>query len=93
MRPLGNQLLVIEVASDGREKLSPGGIMLTMPQDKGASKPGCVVAMGPDVTDIVLEDQIALEWNKGLPIIVAGTKCILISQEFVRGIYTDESES
>lgn len=91
MRPLGDQLLVIEVATAEDAKLSAGGIILTSEKDAGASKPGCVVAMGPDVITIKLEDQIALEWNKGLPVIVSGVKCVLVSQEFVRGIYTEES--
>jgi len=90
MRPMRDQLLVIEVAKAEDSKMSAGGIILTDEKDKGSSAPGCVVAKGPDVEYCRLEDQIALEWNKGLPITVAGVKCVLISEEFVRGIYTDE---
>lgn len=89
MRPLRNQLLVIEVAKAEDSNMSSGGIILRDDKDKGSSQPGCVVAVGDEVEFVKLEDQVALEWNKGLPVTVAGTKCILISEEFIRGIYGD----
>ena len=85
MKPLKNNILVVDAGED--TKTTAMGIILTEDPDKGSSKPGVAVAVGPEVETVKVGDKIALEWNKGLPITVKGEKAILIQEDFVRAVY------
>lgn len=85
MRPLKNNILVVDTGE--ATNTTSGGIILQSEVDKGSSKPGFVIAVGPDVEFINPTDKIALDWGKGLPVTVEGEKAILISEDFVRGVY------
>jgi co-chaperonin GroES (HSP10) len=84
MKPLKNYVLVTEVARD--KKTSAGGIILTTEVQDG-SAPGLVLEVGPEVSDMTQGNSVALDWAKGLPVIVDGVKCVLVSDEFIRGVY------
>lgn len=84
MKPLKNNILVVDTGED--TKTTSSGIILQTDVETG-SKPGFVLAVGPDVEAIKVQDKIALEWNKGLPITLEGEKAILISEEFVKAVY------
>lgn len=85
MKPLKNNVLVVDAGEN--TKTTPMGIILTEDFNKGSSKPGIVVAVGPDVENVNVGDKIALEWNSGLPITIKGEKAILIKEVFVMGVY------
>lgn len=84
MNPLKNYVLVVDAGED--TKTTAGGIILTQNMDKG-SKPGFVIAIGPDVKDVKKTDKVALDWGKGMPITLQNEAALLISEEFIYGVY------
>lgn len=84
MKPLKNYVLVVDAGED--TKTTAGGIILTDSIETG-SKPGFVVAVGPDVVAVNKTDKIALDWGKGMPITLQGEKALLVSEDFIYGVY------
>ena len=84
MKPLKNYVLVVDAGED--TKTTAGGIILTDNIETG-SKPGFVLAVGPDTLGVRKTDKIALDWSKGMPITIKGEKALLISEDFIYGVY------
>jgi len=84
MKPTKNYVLVVDAGED--EMTTKGGLILTQAIETG-SKPGFVLAVGPNVTTVSSKDKIALDWGKGMPITLEGEKAILISEDFIYGVY------
>lgn len=84
MKPLKNYVLVADAGED--TKTTAGGIILQTDIDTG-SKPGFVVAVGPDVQNVKAADKIALDWGKGMPVTLQGEKVVLVSEDFIYGVY------
>ena len=86
MKPLKDNILVAEIKEE-KENKSEGGIILTTEvQDHSASKPGLVIAVGPDVENIKKGDQIFLRWSEGLKIKVEKLEAVLVPEEAVKAI-------
>lgn len=83
MRPLADYVLVTELPTENKTE---AGIILTSKVDK-TTNPGVVLAIGDEVKYLKVGDTIALDWSKGLPVTVKTEKAILISEEFIRGIF------
>jgi co-chaperonin GroES (HSP10) len=83
MKPLSNYVLVAELPLENK---TDGGIILTTKIDK-TTNPGVALAIGPEVKYVKVKDSVALDWSKGLPVSVKGEQAILISEEFIRGVY------
>jgi co-chaperonin GroES (HSP10) len=84
MKPTKNFVLVVDAGED--ETRTKGGLILTAPIETG-SKPGFVLAVGPNTVAIKPQDRIALDWGKGMPITLEGEKAVLISEDFIYGVY------
>lgn len=84
MKPTKNFVLVVDAGED--ETRTKGGLILTSPIETG-SKPGFVLAVGPNTVAVKTKDKIALDWGKGMPITLEGEKAILISEDFIYGVY------
>lgn len=84
MKPLKNFVLVADTGE--QSKTTAGGIILQSVVESG-SKPGFVVNIGPNVERVEPHDKVALDWSKGMPVTVEGERAILISEEFIYGIY------
>lgn len=84
MKPLKNYILAVDAGP--QSKTTSGGIILQTEVDTG-SKPAFIVNIGPDVKHIKAHDKVALDWGKGMPITVEGEKAILISEDFIYGVY------
>lgn len=84
MRPLKDYVLVAELP---QEKTTSAGIILTSKVDK-TTNPGVALAIGPEVEGVKVGEKLALDWSKGLPVTVENEQTILISEEFIRGVYT-----
>lgn len=84
MKPLKNYVLVVDAGED--EMKTAGGLILTQSIETG-SKPGFVIATGPDVQGVNKTDKVALDWGKGMPVTVQNEKAILISEDFIYGVY------
>lgn len=80
--PTKNHILVHEVAED---KTTAGGLILTASAETG-SKPGKVVAVGPDCDQKLLNNKVYLQWGKGMAVTNDGKQAVLISDEHVMGI-------
>ena len=84
MNPLKNYVLVVDAGED--QMKTKGGLILTQAIETG-SKPGFVLATGPDVKNVNKMDKIALDWGKGMPITLEGEQALLISEDFIYGVY------
>lgn len=84
MKPTKNYVLVVDASEDATT--TKGGLILTVPLETG-SKPGFVLAVGPDVVGVEKANKVALDWGKGMPITLEGERAILIAEDFIYGIY------
>jgi co-chaperonin GroES (HSP10) len=84
MKPTKNYVLVVDAGED--EMTTKGGLILTQAIETG-SKPGFVLAVGPSAVAVKTSDKVALDWSKGMPITLKGEKAILISEDFIYGVY------
>ena len=83
MKPIRDYVLVAELQQENKTE---SGLILTAKVDK-TTNPGVVIAVGDKVEYVKPGDTIAIDWSKGLPVTVKSEKGILISEEFIRGIY------
>lgn len=86
MKPTKNYVLVAD-AGEENTKTTPGGIILQTAVDVKSSKPGFVLAVGPDVYGVKQEDKVALEWSKAMPVMLNGEKVVLIAEDFIYAVY------
>lgn len=85
MRPTKNYVLVADAGIEDN-KTTAGGIILQTAVETG-SKPGLVLSVGPTAISVKALDKVALDWSKGMPITIEGEKAILISEDFIYGVY------
>ncbi len=83
MKPLRNYILVAEAKVENK---TASGLILTTDVETG-SKPGYVLAVGPDSIYVRKGDKVAFNWAKGLPITVEGNKGVLVCEDDILGIY------
>ena len=81
--PTNNHILVHEVA---KEETTSGGIILGGVDIDTGSKPGYVVAVGPDCDQKLLNQTVYLQWGKGMAVTNEGKMGVLISDEHIMGI-------
>ena len=86
MKPTQNYVLVA-VTGEDNTKSPPGGIILHPAVEVKSSKPGFVLAVGPDVYGVKPEDKVALEWSKAMPVMLNGEKVVLIAEDFIYAVY------
>jgi len=82
MQMLRNYVLVSEVT---KETTTASGIILTGETSK-ASVPGLILAIGPDVEDIVVGKRAFLDWSQSMPVEIDGKKAVIISSKFVKAM-------
>ena len=85
MKMLKNFVLVAEIE---KEQTTAGGIILSadVKLDK-ASKPGLVIATGPDGhPDISPGDRVYIQWSESMPITHEGKAGVIISDEFIKAV-------
>lgn len=85
MKPTKRNILVVDAGED--TKTTAGGIILQTNVETG-SKPGFVLAVGPDEYSIKPKDKVALDWSKGMPVTVKGEKALLVNSDFIYGVYS-----
>lgn len=76
--PLKDKVLIAE---NRRENVTASGIVLEGAQGFGDSKSATVLAIGPDVTDVKVGDEIYLMWNKGQIVKIGDAQRVIIKQE------------
>ena len=60
MRPLGNKVIVERIQNN---TVSSGGIILNRSEEPDRAK---VIAIGPDVDEVAIDDVVLLDWNKAV---------------------------
>jgi len=79
LKPL-NKKLVVEIIE--KEKVSPGGIILTR-TDRDEVNRGKVISVGPEVLDISVGDVILPNWNAASKTTVDGDTFYILSEDDV----------
>ena len=85
MKPLRDYLLVGEVKEDLKTE---SGIVLTQSVTSG-NKPGRVMAIGPDVENVVIGQHVICDWKSSTPVQVEGIMMVLLKEEFIMAISKD----
>ena len=78
IRPLKKYVLV---AQKEKEAVSGGGIILQSSNGDGSTATGVVISIGPEVTDVAVDDEIILQWGKSKPVTVDGVQRVMILEE------------
>jgi co-chaperonin GroES (HSP10) len=82
--PLKDKVLV---AQNKRETTTSAGIIVE--NGFGDTASATVLAIGPDVTDVVVGDKIYLDWAKCSPVKVDGHDRAMVAQEFIIAVIED----
>ena len=80
---LGEQVLV---AAAPKETKTEGGIILSSEVKATASEPGVVIAIGPNVLDIVQGDTVYLSWDKSMPVRIGGQDAVMVAAEHIKAV-------
>lgn len=78
LRPLKDKIIVEQIA---KETTTASGIVLTQ-VDRDIQTEGRVLAIGPDVRDVAINDRVIVDWSKSAK---AGTYWI-VKEEFIVAI-------
>lgn len=78
--PLKNKVLVAE---NKEEHKSESGIILDGANSVKMSKTATVLAIGPDVVDVVVGDVIYLEWPKGQIVKIGDAQRVIIEDKYI----------
>ena len=80
VRPLGKKVLVAEIK---RENTTSSGIIIEGRDAGGESRSGKVLAIGPEVNSVKVDDKVLLEWNKAAMVTVDGAQRVMILEEHI----------
>jgi co-chaperonin GroES (HSP10) len=78
--PLKNKVLVAE---NKDEHKTESGIILDGATSVKMSKTATVLAIGPDVVDVVVGDVIYLEWPKGQIVKIGDAQRVIIEDKYI----------
>jgi co-chaperonin GroES (HSP10) len=77
-KPLGKKVLVAE---NKRENQTASGIIIEGRDIQGESRTGTVLAIGPEVTSVAVNDKILLDWSKSAVVTLDGAQRVVILEE------------
>jgi co-chaperonin GroES (HSP10) len=78
--PLKNKVLVAENKSEHK---SESGIILDGANSVSVSKTATVLAIGPDVVDVLVGDVVYLEWPKGQIVKIDDAQRVIIEDKYI----------
>ena len=82
--PLKTQVLVAE---NKKEDTTESGIIIEGARGVGNTAKATVLAVGPDVTDVKVDDVILLDWSKASPVKIGDVQRAMIKEEFIIGVF------
>jgi len=82
--PLKTQVLVAE---NKKEDTTESGIIIEGARGVGNTAKATVLAVGPDVKDVKVNDVILLDWSKASPVKVGDVQRAMIKEEFIIGVF------
>ena len=74
------------IAENNRENKTASGIVLEGAAGLGESKTGTVLAIGPDVKSVEINDKVLLMWNKAQVVTIDGAQRVMIKEEDIVGV-------
>jgi chaperonin GroES len=84
VKPFGNKVLVTEAE---QENTTESGIVLT--GKTGETKAAKVLAVGPGVKEVKVDDVVYLDWGKGSPVKIGNMLAAIISEEHISAVVED----
>lgn len=82
--PLKTQVLVAE---NKKEDTTESGIIIEGARGVGNTAKATVLAVGPDVTDVKVNDVVLLDWSKASPIKLGDVQRAMIKEEFIIAVF------
>lgn len=86
VRPLGKKVLIAEIK---RENTTSSGIIIEGRDAGGESRSGKVLAIGPEVKSVNVDDKVLLEWNKAAVVTVDGAQRVMVLEEHIVAVLED----
>lgn len=81
--PLGTKLLAAEVK---KERKSESGIILEGTKSVNETAAARVLAVGPDVTNVKVGNEVYIDWSKTKLVVIDGAQRVILDQEDVHAI-------
>jgi len=78
--PIRKQVLVAQIA---RKKVSTGGIIIENARSVADNETARVLAIGTEVTEVAVGDEVLVDWSKGNPVTIDGEQRVVIKEEFI----------
>jgi chaperonin GroES len=82
--PLKTQVLVAE---NKKEDTTESGIIIEGARGVGNTAKATVLAVGPDVKDVKVDDVILLDWSKASPVKLGDVQRAMIKEEFIIAVF------
>jgi co-chaperonin GroES (HSP10) len=82
--PLKTQVLVAE---NKKEDTTESGIIIEGARGVGNTAKATVLAVGPDVTDVKVDDVVLLDWSKASPVKLGDVQRAMIKEEFIIAVF------
>ena len=82
--PLKTQVLVAE---NKKEDTTESGIIIEGARGIGNTAKATVLAVGPDVTDVKVDDVVLLDWSKASPVKIGDVQRAMIKEEFIIAVF------
>ena len=82
--PLKTQVLVAE---NKKEDTTESGIVIEGTRGMGNTAKATVLAIGPDVTDVKVDDVVLIDWAKASPVKIGDVQRAMIKEEFIIAVF------
>ena len=82
--PLKTQVLVAE---NKKEDTTESGIIIEGIRNPLNTAKATVLAVGPDVTDVKVDDVVLIDWAKASPVKIGDVQRAMIKEEFIIAVF------
>jgi co-chaperonin GroES (HSP10) len=82
--PMKDRVLVAE---NKKEDTTESGIIIEGTRGAGNTAKATVLAVGPDVTSVKVNDVVLLDWVKASPVKVGDVQRAMIKEEFILAVF------
>ena len=81
--PLGKKILAAEIK---KERKSESGIILENVSSVKETAAARVLAVGPDVKNVKVNDEVYIDWSKTKLVVVEGLQRVILDEEDIHAI-------
>jgi co-chaperonin GroES (HSP10) len=75
------------VAENKKEDTTESGIIIEGTRGTGNTAKATVLAVGPDVTDVKIDDVVLIDWSKASPVKIGDVQRAMIKEEFIIAVF------